>query len=501
MAVRTRRRATAALLVCGAVFATPGCGQGPARPATSKALRVVMAPEIEGLDPHRQTAHGGFSVLSNVYEALTALDEQMHVVPGLAIRWESPDELTWRFHLRPGVRFHDGRLLQAADVVQSLERARRPGSTVRGGLATVSEVTSPAAGVVVVRTTRPSPMLLTNLAAVFVAPKDAPAGIATPIGTGPYQFVRHLAGVELQLQAWHQYWGATPAFRQLVFLFDPDPERRLERLASGSADVALRLSETAPESPSGAYRIAWRAAPGARVLALRVDRPPFSDIRIRRALHLAIDRQAVAHALFGERARPLGQPLPPGIFGHVPELVAPPRDLPGARRWLHEANGGRVLVVALEHGPGRQHEAEAIAAQLTEAGVQVSLHMRDVPELLPRLASGESRMTLFSFILYTGVSEDFFDNVLHSPDAGGRYGTENRSAYRSAALDALVERANATRDMTARLAAYQAALRIAMDDLPFLPLWEVSWVYGIGRDVEWTPVAHGWFNASTARPR
>lgn len=487
----------AAWLLVTATALSPGCRGSSAPPARTQALRVSMAPEVHGLDPHRQTAHGGLSVLSNVYEGLTSFDEAMHVVPGLAIRWESPDELTWRFHLRPGVLFHDGRPLRAADVVRSLERARQPGGNVRGGMGVIQRVESPAANVVEIHTSRPSLMLLNNLASVFIVPQDAPEEIRAPIGTGPYRVSAFQPERHLDLLGWDQYWNGAPALPEVSFAFEAEPQRRLESLAAGSVDVALRLPETTAAPPSAGYRVVWRLAPGTRVLGLRVDRPPFSDVRVRRALNLAVDRDAMALTLLAGRGAPVGQPLPTGIFGHVPDLAIPRPDLVAARRWLLEASA-QNLGVTLDHGRGRQEEAEAVAAQIRRAGLRVTLRPRNVAELLPLLDSGDAQMVLFSYVLVAGDADDFFENVLHSRDASRGYGAENRFGYRNAAVDGLIERA-ATSPMDERLSLYQQAARAAMDDLPVIPLWQVPWVYGLRVGVQWTPTAHGWFDAAHAR--
>ncbi|MGH9888531.1 MAG: ABC transporter substrate-binding protein, partial [bacterium] len=236
------------------------CGTSASTPAVP--LRVAMAPEVSNLDPHRQNTHGGLSVCSNVYESLTAFDPEMRVGPGLAVRWENPDELTWRFHLRPGVLFHDGRALTSADVVKSLERARRPGSSAGGGLRVVRDIAAEGPNVVVIHTTRANPMLLNNLATAFVTPHDAPDDITTPVGTGPYRFVRFEPGRTVELTAWERHWREAPRAAGVSFVFEADPDRRLALLTSGAVDVALRLAENAALTTAAGCRLMWRPAPG-----------------------------------------------------------------------------------------------------------------------------------------------------------------------------------------------------------------------------------------------
>jgi peptide/nickel transport system substrate-binding protein len=487
-------RLRAIALLVALAFWIPACRRlGP----DTRTLRIVMAPEVHGLDPHRQTAHGGQSLLSNVYEGLTAFDEEMRVVPALAASWESPDELTWRFHLRSRVLFHDGRPLTATAVVRSIARARMPQRSAQGGLASVASVTAPAADIVEIRTTRPSPMLLDSLTTAFIVPDDAPDPIASPIGTGPYRFASE-NGESIELVAWSRHWRGAPAVSRLSFSFEAEPDRRQQRLARGAADVALRLSETATEPPRSGYRVLWRSAPGTRVIGLRVDRAPFSDQRVRQAVNLAIDREALARTLLAGRALPVGQVVPRVISGYVPQIAAPSRDLEQARRLLRGA-APRGLAVTLEHGRGRLAEADAIAAQLAEAGFRVTLHARDVPDLIPSLDRAQANMVLFSYVHSSG-DEEFLSTVLHRRDPDRGYGAANPFGYANPEVDALIEGTEGA-SVPERLTGYQKALRLVSADLPVVPLWEVAWVYGVRDSVEWSPVAHGWFEGARARWR
>ncbi len=477
-------------LVAALAFGVAAC-VGPAAPPTP--LRVAVAPELESLQPlDRGLAHGGEAVLCNVYEGLVAFDSRMRVVPALAERWESPDELTWRFYLRRGVRFHDGRALEPADVVASLRRAKT--------LPLLASLASPAPGVVEIRTSRPEPMLLHDLVPAFVVPAARPDSGA--IGTGPYRVTEYEPERHLRLSAVPDYWRGAAHEGTLEFLFERDPQRRLELLEAGTVDVALRLPEDAQAGAQAGLRLFARAAPGSRLLGLRVDRAPFSDPRLRRAIDLAIDREAIARDVLGSRAKPLGQLLPQGFVGYAPDLVPRSRDLAAARALVKQA-GAAGLAVTLAHGAGRVREAERIAAQLDEAGFAVTLQAWPAAEISAALRRGDFALILWSVISYTGDANDVFGNVLHSPDAAAGWGEQNAFGYRSAELDRLVEQAALATPTSARLALFQQAMRVAMKDMALIPLWEVPWVTGVRDDVEFTPGADGWFWAYGAarRPR
>lgn len=485
----------AALVLCVAAAA---CSGAPAARPADRELRVVIAPELSSLDPHPQL-HGAHAALCNVYEGLTTFDARLGVMPALAVRWDNPDEHTWRFVLRKGVRLHDGRVLQAADVVASLERARQSGGETASYMTMVSEIRAPAQDVVEVRTSRPYPMLLNNLAVVFVAARE-PAADGQPVaGTGPYRIAGFDAHAFLELQGFDGYWGRAPTIRRVRFEFEADPQARAGRLAAGTADVALRLPEGLV-SPGSGYRVQSQVAPGVRGMGLRCDRRPFSDRTLRQALDLAVDREATTRELLGGRSHPIGQLLPTGVFGHVPDIAATRRDLPRARALVARASRGKGVAFELAHGNGRRDEAELLARQLSEAGFRATLRGTDAASLLASFQQGQGDALLMSYLYYTGDATDLFESILHSSDPQ-RFGLQNMYGYRNPRVDALVEQAGRASVLGDRLAAFDEATRLVLQDLPIVPLWDVPWVSGVADGVEWTPSPNGWFLAAGARWR
>ena len=166
-------------------------------------LVVGLSSAPRGLDPHLYNDFVSFEVCANAFEGLTRLDRNLGVEPALAESWSSPDELTWHFRLRSGVRFHDGRELQAADVVFSIERARsHPRSEFRGYLVSVRAVRALGPRGVEIVTERPSPLLLNRLSFIGVVPAGGPDEIREPIGSGPFRL--HATGKDPCLR-----WGET----------------------------------------------------------------------------------------------------------------------------------------------------------------------------------------------------------------------------------------------------------------------------------------------------
>jgi peptide/nickel transport system substrate-binding protein len=444
------------------------------------------------LDPHLQDEEASYAALGNIFEALTSFDAEMRLQPGLAVGWESPDDLTWRLHLRPGVRFHDGRALTVDDVVASLERARHhPRSGVAGYLVAIREVHAAGAGTVEIVTSRSYPLLLHKLAFVFVVPAGSPDEIRQPVGTGPYRLLGVAAGKVLQFERFAGYWGPQPPEARVDYLPVDRPAERIRLLQRGEADVVASIP--IDDTPAATSGFRFEARPGLSVvhLGLRTDRPPLSDPRVRRAIHLALDRQAVVDRLLGGHAWVASQPLGPQVFGFEPRLPVPRRDLAGARALLAEAGLGDGLALDLEHQTGSSRHVALIREQLAEAGIRVTTVVRSFADLYPRLVKGEVQFYLAGVSCSTGDASDLLDDALHTRDEARGYGGANFMGYSNPRLDELIERSGATLDTAQRRSLLQAAVRLAMEELPLVPLWERPLVYGVRDGTTWTPRRDG----------
>jgi len=505
-AIQTLARAGSLAVLAFLAFLAclPVCTAGCARPAPvpARPLRIALHSDPLVLDPHLRNEALTYSVLRNLYEGLTAFDTEMRVGPALAASWENPNDLTWVFHLRPGVRFHDGRELTAADVVFSLDRARTlPASGFGSYVVAVDKVRALDRYTVELTTRRPYAILLNKLAFVLIVPAGSPPEILQPVGTGPYRLVSYQPGARLALRSFDGYWGGPSAISQVDFLPVPDQRARVERLLAGDLDLV--------QEPGALNLARIRAAPHCRgleqesltviFLLMKTARPPLADIRVRRAIHLALDRSAlVATALRGE-GHPIGQMVGRSVFGYAPDIVAPPRDLAAARRLLAAAGYPGGLDLDLEFRPGRQ--AAEIRRQLAEAGIRVRLVERPWRELFPRLLDHRVDFYLGAILAPSADASDLFDAMVHSRDAARGYGDGNFGDYRNAALDALIEESGSTLDMLTRRAQLERSMHLLMQDLAFTPLY-VPWnLFGVRDDVAWQPRRDGYILAREMRRR
>jgi peptide/nickel transport system substrate-binding protein len=492
------RAALAMISLAAGLAAGAGCraaGGGSPHP-----VRLALKAAPLGLDPHLHNESRTYSVLANVFEALTSLDATLGIRPGLADSWTSPDEATWRFHLRPGVRFHDGRPLTSRDVVFSLERARRhPRSEFASYLVAVKSVRAVDATTVDVVTYRPCPTLLSRLAFVVVVPEGSPETIEKPVGTGPYRVAQTGREGELVLRAFGGYWGPMPAESEVVFVVVPEGDEGVRRIRAGQVDV---LTEATPEEAAALgdasdVRVFSAPSPSVDYLSMRFDEPPFGDRRVRRAISLALDREALVKALVAGRGEPAGQLVSPSVFGFDPEIRPPRRDVAEARRLLAEAGYGGGIDVTLEFRSGRR--LEPIREQLADAGIRVRLAPQPWAVLLKRRASGEARFSYGTFLCDSGDASDLFDGAIHSRDTTRGFGDSNRTGYANPELDELIEAAGAETSLLARQEALHRCMRLVLEDQVLVPILVRDGVYAARLGVTWKRRVDGRVPASDLR--
>jgi peptide/nickel transport system substrate-binding protein len=486
--VKTHLRLTATLVA--AALGSACVRHGP--PAPAGPIRVGLYAAPPSLDPHIESDFLSSGVLANAVDGLTSLDADLRVEPALAASWETPSPSTWRFRLRPGVRFQDGRPVEAADVVWSLERARRhPRSGVSHYLADVVETRVPGPGIVEIRTQASSSLLLNRLAFVAILPRGSPDEIRTPVGTGPYRLDPAGFPERIVLRRSDVYWGRRPAEPEVELRVERDPARLRAMVESGEIDFALGISPEEAERMRGApcCRLVTRPGVVVEVLRFRVDLPPFDDVRVRRAVHLALDRAALVERTLRGFGAPASQLASPGTVGFSPDLNAPPRDVAAARRLLAVAGHAGRLPVTLEFREDRN--AQEIRRQLAEAGFAVALRPRPWGEALDRMRSGQVLFYYGAMVADTGDAGDILDSSLHTLDLPAGLGAENRWGYSSLEVDRLLLEARLAPTLLDRRDALQRAMERVMVDLPMVPLVVPDDLYALRRGIAWSPRLDG----------
>ncbi len=367
-------------------------GAGDAAPPSPGHLRVAVGEDIWPLTGRGPTAkHFAAGELKvNVFEPLVALGPDYTVRPGLAERWELVGPTTWRFHLRAGVTFHDGRPFGADDVVWSWSRELLPRAVTRS-LSSVTKVDDRTVDFNLSAPNRRLPEQLVHPEGPIV-PRDGHNDSTPPVGTGPYQVVEYVPRQRVVVERFDGYWGPKATVRRLTFLFTPEPAERVEALRKGEVDVATNVSrETVTALQADRALRVVKAPPGAtqQLSFNAASQPPFEvtgDRSVRRAVALALDRAAYVSEVLDGNGEPGRWQSPPLVLGAAAALVAPPVHDPGqARAVLEEAGwqpgsdgirtkSGRRLTLTLVGGPNVPETGlRFVQAKLAAVGIEVAV--------------------------------------------------------------------------------------------------------------------------------
>jgi len=465
------------------------------------ALIVVGRSPIVSLDPLTNGDYFAHQVFRNVFDPLVVMDAELRLAPALAVSWSNPSENLWQFELRPGVHFHDGRMLEAADVKASLDRARHAEASA-GDLALVTDVRAPSPRLVEIETRLPVPLLLNRLSRVLVVPRGE-VDVRLPVGTGSYRFSSFAAGREVTLQRFDAGWRGRPRWDQLSFAADPVGRARVDRLLRGEADIieAPPLEDTPRMLASGVAKLVERVGAQIAVLGLNAQqRPanPFARVETRRAVSLALDRDALVREALGGSGLPAGQLAAPGIVGFLPGLTAAPPDPEAARALLAAAGVPSGVASPLLFSERDHRLAEAVARQALTAGLKFRLEELTWQDLDRRLRERSAAAYIYVITFPTGdVAELLMD--LHTPTSDGLFGAYNFSGYSDAELDQLVERADLAMKPRERIALLEKAQRRATEAYALIPLVIPQHRFAVRRDILWTGHALGRIDPESVR--
>ena len=368
-------------LVLGVAGAALLAGMAAARTDITVALQL----EPPHLDPTSAAAGAIDSVLySNVFEGLTRFMGDGSVVPGLAESWEiSDDGLTYTFNLRDGVTFHDGTTMDAEDVKFTLDRilAEDSANAQKALYAAISAVEVVDAATVRVSLSEPNGNMLFNLAwgdAVIVAPESIDNIKQQPIGTGPFKFDSWTQGDSIQISQYADYWGAQPALTEATFKFISDPTAAFAAMMAEDVDVfsGFPAPENLPQFEADPrFQVLIGSTEGETILSINNKQAPFDDVRVRRAVAHAIDRQAIIDgAMFGY-GTPIGTHFAPHNPAYVDLTSESAYDPDKARALLAEAGmpDGFETTLHLPPPSYARRGGEIIAAQLAEVGIRAEI--------------------------------------------------------------------------------------------------------------------------------
>ena len=435
----------------------------PALAQTKDSVTLCMTLEPPILDPTQGAAQAIKEVTyGNIFEGLVAQDRGARIVPKLAESWTiSPDNLVYTFKLRPGVKFHDGTDFTSADVKFSFERAVAPESknATKKVFAPITSIETPDPLTVKITLKEVSANFLFGLSfgdASILSPKSVADAATKPVGTGAYKYADWSRGNRLQYTRNDAWWGGKAAIKDVSYRFMPDPQAQLAAIQSGDCDALTNFG--AAESidvlkKNAALKVVFGNTEGETILAMNNTKPPFNDLRVRKAIAHAIDRKLVIDGAMNGSASPIGSHFSPNHPAYVDLTGAVPFDPAKAKALLKEAGFPNGFSTTLKLPPPAyaRRSGEVVAAMLADVGIKVSIEPVEFPQWLERVYKNkEYDLSIISHTEPLDIDvyarDDYYFN------------------YKSDAFKALIKQAETTVDDAARFKIYGEAQKKLVED-------------------------------------
>jgi peptide/nickel transport system substrate-binding protein/oligopeptide transport system substrate-binding protein len=472
---------------------------GDAAPRRGGTLRAVLGTDPPTLDPAEATDTTSSAVVRQVFDGLLELDEKLEVAGALARSWTvSPDQRVYRFTLRTGVKFHNGRELEAADVKYSFERAargKRPwvfekivgaSAVIRGRERHIAGIRVIDRSTIEIRLERPFAPFLYVMAydAASVVPREeverrGPRFASAPVGTGAFTLGAWRRDDQVVLEAFTSHFRGRPLLDRVVFRIIPAEITRFYEYRAGKLDVS--------DIPTGHCRAVQRDSSlrghvaiwptlGTHAVRFNVERAPFDNVTLRRALAHAINPSIVVSRILENCVSPPHGILPPAMPGFSARVRRLAADQARARTLLAEAGfaGGKGLPRLTFHFNTtdlNQRIAEVLQAQLKDIGIPLELRRLDWAAHLRLVDDGSAGFFRQAWIADYPDPENFLTVLFHSRNAGP---AGNTSRYRNPAVDRLFDAADSMPSGPGRLKLYQDAEQRIVDDAVWISLYHYA---------------------------
>lgn len=507
------------MLLASSVF---GVGTiSDATPGTAQTLRMAVGAQVTSLDPHYHNISPNNAFAATIFSSLLEMDPNSRPVAALAESWRPVGEDVWELKLREGVRFHDGTPFTADDVAFTFQRiplvANSPGSfrTYTHSVIGV-EVVDPL--MLRLHTNGPDPNLPANLSQVPMLSRAIHAGATTEdfnsgrvaIGTGPYRIVGGRSVDRIELLRNDSYWGGAEPWQRIEYRMVTNAAARTASLLAGDVDFIDQVPTADLQRLRGESDIHLSEIDSLRLMYFHFDhmrdgpspfitdnngrpllRNPLRDVRVRQALAHAIDRRAIVERVMEGNATAINQFMPPGSFGHVPDLPPPPADPQTARRLLAEAgypDGFRITL----HGsndryPNDARIVQAVAQMWSRVGVRTAVDVQPFSSFVTRASRQEFSSFLVSWGSSTGEPSAGMRSVLATYSRELGTGSVNRGRYANPQFDAILTHATRELDSDKREGLLQDAMRLAMRDQAIIPMHVQRNVWAMRNGFNHTP--------------
>jgi peptide/nickel transport system substrate-binding protein len=481
---------------------------GPVIGASSITVALDVPPRM--MNPHGDDSDAGLQYMANFFDGLLQRKgPDGTLAPALAERWERLDDLTWKFYLRKGVKFHNGNPFTAADVKFSFERLSNPDvSEFLNTGKSIAAVETPDDYTVIIKTKDPIPWFANNMHQVFIMDKESTEArdqgdvMVKPIGTGAYKLTEWVKGSYVRMEANADYWEGAPPIGKVEVRPIKESSTRFAALAAGQVElmsgVPVELHDKILTNPK--LEVVSRPARRAIFLALG-NKPgsPMADVRVRKAMYMAINEDEIIEKIMRGHATPAAQVPDPPTIGYNGNIKRLSYDPAAAKNLLKQAGYADGFEVTLS-GPNDRYVqdekiAEAVAKYLAKIGIKAKLDVKPKSIFFPQVAKGELEFYLIGWFDGTFDMGRTYFKIAHSRDEEKGIGELNGAAYSDPELDKLLQSTADIVDPQERGKVLQQLNQMAMvDKIVWIPLHYQEDLYAIqkGKGIKFQPRPDRW---------
>ncbi|WP_170437037.1 ABC transporter substrate-binding protein [Ruegeria arenilitoris] len=490
--------------------------------ASAETLRWARSGDALTLDPHSQNEGPTHTVRHQMYEPLIIRDTSGAFEPALATDWapSESDPNVWVFNLRQGVKFHDGADFTAEDVVFSINRAKQPNSDMKELINSIVEVRAVDDHTIEIETDGPNPILPANLTDLFIMDKgwteannavnvqDFEGGEITFAtvnvnGTGPYKLVSREPDVKTVMERNEDYWGRDQfpmAISEIIYTPIQNDATRVAAMLSGEVNFLQDMPVQDLDRVNAVDGLVVKQAPQNRVIffgmnqgaddieADNVDgKNPLADVRVRRAMSKAINRDAIQQVVMRGQSQPAGMIAPPFVNGWTAEMDSESgTDVEGAKALLAEAGYPDGFSIRLDCPNDRYINDEGICqaavGMLGQIGITVNLDAKPKAQHFPLITDGKTDFYMLGWGVPTYDSEYIFNFLVHGRESD--IGTWNGTGYDNDELDAKIESLASNTDLVARDQAIAEIWRVVQDEQLYIPIHHQVLNWGMAENLD-----------------
>jgi peptide/nickel transport system substrate-binding protein len=443
------------------------------------------------------------SVNSNIFNSLVEFDKDFRITPSLATSWNNPDNLTWRFHLREGVTFHNGYSFSAEDVKYTIELIQNDETSVlRDLIASITNVTIIDNYTIDIRTDQPNPILLNKLVDIFIVSKQYQEETTDhwPIGTGAFQLKEYSKDDYILLERFDEYWKGAPEVRRINFKIFHDYEIRKSAFLNKTIDICgVHPDDYAAFSSTPGIRLQTISSPTVFYLSFNF-RPtiiqdsqevvnPVANLSVRKAIYHAINIDNIIDTIFNGFDTPASQFVTPLIFGYNPEIQRLPYNVTQAQQLMKDAGYQDGFEIEFDCTDDNEtlELCEEFVNYLADINITLKLNPVSVNEYYNRIDSGESSFYMIGWLASTADGGEIFDYLLRTNDPENAVGSYNSGGYSNSEVDRVGEKISTLMDPEERLQLMQEGFALAMDDVAWIPLLIPQEIFATQDYIDYTP--------------